>query len=184
MSAAADDPAPRVGPERFKEVMGRFATGVTVVTALDRGVPVGFTCQSFVPLSLEPPLVALAPARSSTSWPRMVSSGLFCVNVLSESQVDVGRAFARSGGDKYAGVSWHLGPSGSPVIEGALAVVACRLELVHEAGDHELVVGRVLEVSASDALPLVFYRGSYAKLAPGTDHRRRGTEAGTSSTRP
>lgn len=144
--------------------MGRFATGVTVVTAIEDGVPAGFTCQSFVSLSIDPPLVALAPSKSSTSWPRMVSAGAFCVNVLAEDQAAIGRAFAVSGGDKFAGVRWRPGTTGAPLIEGALAFVECQLELVHDAGDHELVVGRVLELGASDAPPLLFYRSRFAHL--------------------
>ena len=123
--------------------MGEFATGVTVVTSLDAGRPVGFTCQSGVSLSLEPPLVALAPAKSSTSWPRMAEAGHFCVNVLSERQEEVGRRFAVSGGDKFPGIAWRKEVTGAPVLDGALAWVDCDLELVHDAGDHEIVIGRV-----------------------------------------
>jgi len=152
------------GEALFKDVMGRFATGVTVVTALEEGVPVGFTCQSFVSLSLAPPLVALAPAKSSTSWPRMVTAGAFCVNVLGEEQRAIGETFAVSGGDKFADAAWASGRTGAPVLEGAVAWVECRLELVHDAGDHELVVGRVVDLGARDAAPLLFYRGRYARI--------------------
>lgn len=154
---------------QFKEAMGRFATGVTIVTALEEGEPVGFTCQSFVSLSLEPPLVALAPAKSSTSWPRIARAGSFCVNVLSAEQEDVCRGFAVSGGDKFAGVTWHPAPGGgAPVIEGSLAWVDCRLELVHDAGDHELVIGRVLDLGLGTGLPLLFYNSTFAGLAVGS----------------
>ena len=127
----------------FRSVLGHFATGVTVVTAMEEGLPVGFTCQTFASLSLEPPMVALAPAKSSTSWPRIARAGAFCVNVLSEGQEELGRTFAVSGGDKFAGVDWRPGPLGAPVLGGSLAWVACELGIVHDAGDHELVTGRV-----------------------------------------
>ncbi|MDA8290790.1 MAG: flavin reductase family protein [Actinomycetota bacterium] len=144
--------------------MGRFVTGVTVVTALEDGVPVGFTCQSFVPLSLSPPLVALASAKTSTSWPRMAASGSFCVNVLGRDQVDLAEAFAVSGGDKFAGVAWGRAATGAPVLEGAVAYVDCSLVVAHDAGDHELVVGRVVDTGWREAPPLVYYRGRYTGL--------------------
>ncbi len=154
----------------FRSVMGRFATGVTVVTADEDGEPVGFTCQSFVSLSLEPPFVALAPARTSTSWPRIARAGSFCVNVLAEHQRDLCERFARSGGDKFAGVAWRPAPTGgAPVLEGSVAWVACALELVHDAGDHELVIGRVLDLGTGHGAPLVFYDrrfGTFVERGP------------------
>lgn len=177
MPLAADSAEPR-GPDRadepihgapdearLKQVMGRFVTGVTVVTAVEGGHPLGFTCQSFVSLSLAPPLVALAPAKSSTSWPRMSRARMFCVNVLAVEQAEIARAFSVSGGDKFVGVAWKPGATGAPVIDGALAFVECRLELVHDAGDHEIVVGAVVEAGARDGAPLVFYRSGFERLA-------------------
>jgi flavin reductase (DIM6/NTAB) family NADH-FMN oxidoreductase RutF len=149
----------------FKEAMGRFATGVTVVTALEEGVPVGFTCQSFVSLSLDPPLVALAPAKSSTSWPRIARAGSFCVNILADDQQAVCRGMAVSGGDKFAGIEWHgAARGGAPVIDGCLAWVDCRVELIHDAGDHELVIGRVLDLGLAPGAPLLFYKSAFATL--------------------
>src|ERR1700689_355253 len=81
---------------RFREVMGHFATGVTIITAMEDDGPVGFTCQTFVSLSLDPPLVALAPGKSSTTWPRIARAGTFCVNVLAEDQEALSRDFAVS----------------------------------------------------------------------------------------
>ena len=150
----------------FRSVMARFATGVTVVTADEDGEPVGFTCQSFVSLSLEPPFVALAPAKSSTSWPRIARAGSFCVNVLAEHQRAVCERFARSGGDKFSGVAWRpASVGGAPVLEGSLAWVACGLGLVHDAGDHELVIGRVLDLGTGHGAPLVFYDRHFGTFA-------------------
>ncbi|MHB8221059.1 MAG: flavin reductase family protein [Acidimicrobiales bacterium] len=147
---------------RFREVLGHFATGVTVVTAVEEGGPVGFTCQSFTSLSLEPPMVALAPGKSSTSWPRIAQAGAFCVNILSEGQEALGRTFAVSGGDKFAGVAWLPGPAaGTPVLDGSLAWVECALDAIHDAGDHQLVVGRVLAMGVGRGRPLVFYRSGF-----------------------
>jgi flavin reductase (DIM6/NTAB) family NADH-FMN oxidoreductase RutF len=151
---------------RFKEAMSRFATGVTVVTAMEEGGPVGFTCQSFVSLSLDPPFVALAPAKSSTSWPRIARAGSFCVNVLADDQEDLCRTFAVSGGDKFAGVDWQPAPVGSaPILAGSLAWVDCHVELIHDAGDHELVIGRVVELGLGEGSPLLFYRSAFGRLA-------------------
>lgn len=149
---------------RFKEVLGHFATGVTVVTAMETDEPVGFTCQAFTALSLEPPMVALAPQKSSTSWPRIARAGQFCVNVLAEGQEALSRAFAVSGGDKFAGVGWHPGPGGAPLLDGILAWVACELLLTHDAGDHEIVLGRVHDMGYNPGRPLVLYRGKFGRF--------------------
>jgi 3-hydroxy-9,10-secoandrosta-1,3,5(10)-triene-9,17-dione monooxygenase reductase component len=150
--------------ESLKEVMGRFATGIAIVTALEESRPVGFTCQSFVSLSLDPPLIALAPAKTSTSWPRIRAVGVFCVNLISETQKDLCGAFARSGGDKFAGIKWSVGPNGAPMLPDSLAWIVCTLELAHDAGDHEIVIGRVVKVIPGAGRPLVFYRSGYARL--------------------
>jgi 3-hydroxy-9,10-secoandrosta-1,3,5(10)-triene-9,17-dione monooxygenase reductase component len=148
----------------FRNVLGHFATGVTVVAAVEDGRPVGFTCQAFAALSLDPPMVALAPAKTSTSWPRMVRAGAFCVNILADDQEDLCRTFAASGGDKFAGVAWRLGAAGTPVLDGALAWAECELATIHDAGDHELVTGRVLELGVGSGSPLLFYRGGYHRM--------------------
>ena len=150
----------------LKSVMGRFATGVTIVTAVDEGSAVGFTCQSFVSLSLDPPLIALAPAKSSTSWPRIFRAGSFCVNILSDAQRDLCMAFAVPGGDKFSGISWSPASRGAPILDESLAFVECQLELVHDAGDHEIVVGRVLAVGQGNGSPLLYYRSRLASMEP------------------
>jgi 3-hydroxy-9,10-secoandrosta-1,3,5(10)-triene-9,17-dione monooxygenase reductase component len=150
----------------FKEAVSRFTSGVTIVSGLEDGRPVGFTCQSFISLSIDPPFVAVAPARTSTSWPRIARAGTFCVNVLSDHQADLGRGFAVSGGNKFEGVTWYPAPvTGAPVIEGNLAWVDCQVELVHDAGDHELIIGKVLDVGTNDGSPLLFFRSQFATLA-------------------
>jgi len=152
--------------ESFKDAMSRFATGVTIVSGIDDGEPVGFTCQSFISLSLDPPFVALAPARTSTSWPRIARAGSFCVNVLGDQQAELSRGFAKSGGPKFSGIDWYPAPvTGSPLIEESLAWVDCRVELVHDAGDHELIIGRVLDLGTSEGSPLVFFRGKLSTVA-------------------
>jgi 3-hydroxy-9,10-secoandrosta-1,3,5(10)-triene-9,17-dione monooxygenase reductase component len=150
---------------RFREALSHFATGVTIVTAMEDQGPVGFTCQSFTSLSLDPPLVALAPGKSSTSWPRIAEAGAFCVNILSESQEALCRNFAVSGGDKFAGVGWRAGTTGAPILAGSLAWVECELGIIHDAGDHELVTGRVLDIGIGEGRPLLFYRAGFGGFA-------------------
>jgi flavin reductase (DIM6/NTAB) family NADH-FMN oxidoreductase RutF len=152
--------------DRFKDAMSWFATGVTIVTGIEGGEPVGFTCQSFISLSLDPPLVAVAAARTSTSWPRIARTGGFCVNVLGDHQQELCRGFATSGGPKFTGVDWYPAPvTGSPVIHTSLAWADCRVELVHDAGDHELIIGRVLELGTGEGSPLLFFRSNLSTVA-------------------
>jgi 3-hydroxy-9,10-secoandrosta-1,3,5(10)-triene-9,17-dione monooxygenase reductase component len=146
---------------RFREVLGHFATGVTIVTASEEAGPVGFSCQSFAALSLDPPMVILAPAKTSTSWPRIAQAGSFCVNILSDDQVDVCRAFAVSGGDKFVGVEWTPGVTGAPKITGSLAIIECTLGTIHDGGDHELVTGHVVALETGEGSPLLFYRSGF-----------------------
>lgn len=147
----------------FRTVMGHFATGVTIVTAVHEGTPVGFTAQSFVSLSLDPPLIAVCPSISSSSWPRIAAADGMCVNILAADQETLGRSFAASGTDKFAGVGWHPSPiTGAPILAGCLAWVDCRIEASYEGGDHLVVVARVLELGGGEGgEPLLFYRGGF-----------------------
>ena len=158
--------APSFDGAHFRSVLGHFCTGITIITAVDDGEPVGLTCQSFCSVSLEPPLVAFAPSKSSTSWPRIQRTGVFCVNVLGEDQEDVCRVFATSGADKFRGLGWKPGPSKSPILEDVLGWIDCKLDTIHEAGDHLIVIGRVLELHVADDHPgpLLFYRGGYGRF--------------------
>jgi 3-hydroxy-9,10-secoandrosta-1,3,5(10)-triene-9,17-dione monooxygenase reductase component len=158
-------PDPVVAPEHYRTTLGHFCTGVTIVTAAGGDGPAGLTCQSFTALSLDPPLVLICPGKSSTSWPKIEAAGAFCINVLAQDQEELCRGFATPGRDKFAGVGWTPGPStGSPVITGALAWIECRLETIHDAGDHVIVVGRVLDLAAHDGRPLLFFRGGYGRF--------------------
>jgi 3-hydroxy-9,10-secoandrosta-1,3,5(10)-triene-9,17-dione monooxygenase reductase component len=144
---------------------------VTVVTSIDGAEPVGFACQAFAALSLDPPLVLFCPRRSSVTWKRIERAGHFCVNVLAEDQRDVSRVFGTSGVDKFAGLGWSPSPAGAPVLDGALTWADCRIEAVHPEGDHQVVIGRVTELGAvRDARPLLFYKGRYAETASTSPH--------------
>ena len=148
----------------FREALGHFATGITIVTALEDDLPVGFSCQAFAALSLDPPMVILAPARTSTSWPRIAKAGAFCVNILAEHQEALCHAFARSGGDKFEGVGWTHGITGAPLIDRSLAVIECQLGDIFDGGDHELVTGHVVAIKIGEGNPLLFYRGGFGRF--------------------
>ncbi len=151
--------------DSFRATLGHFASGVVVVTGMASGTPIGFTCQSFFSLSLSPPLIAIAPGKSSTSWPSIATSAAFCANVLSADQEDLGRTFARSGCDKFAHVSWSPALTGSPRLEGAMAWIDCRIRESHDAGDHYLVVGSVVGLGNADGRqPLLYFRGQFNSL--------------------
>jgi 3-hydroxy-9,10-secoandrosta-1,3,5(10)-triene-9,17-dione monooxygenase reductase component len=155
---------------QFRRVLGHFCTGVTVITGVDGGRPVGFACQAFAALSLIPPLVLFCPAKTSRTWPAIATSGYFCVNVLAAGQQEIARRFGVSEPDKFAGLSWSPSSSGAPVLSGALTWVECAVTAVHEAGDHYLVVGRITELGPSQpGRPLLFYRGRYAAMDAGSD---------------
>lgn len=127
--------------------------------------PVGFTCQAFSALSLDPPMVVLAPSKDSTSWPKIAQAGSFCVNILESRQEALCRSFAVSGGRKFEGVGWSPAASGAPVLDGCLAWVDCELELTHDAGDHELVLGRVHDLGVEEGTPLLYYRSGFGRFA-------------------
>jgi len=149
----------------YRQVLGHFPTGVTVIAGMDGDEPVGLAVGSFFSLSLDPALVGFCVDRSSGSWARMVDSGSFSVNILGADQEDVCRVFATSGDDKFDGIGWKPAESGSPLIDGVLAWIDCAVEDVHDGGDHEIVVGRVLGLDvAHEGSPLVFFRGGYANL--------------------
>ncbi len=152
-------------PAHFKAVLSRFCTGITVITALDDGVPVGFTCQSFSSLSLDPPAVCFFPARTSTSWPRIRRTGRLCVNILAHDQREVCRALARSGADKFAGIEWTPSENGSPRLAGALAAIDCEVDREIDGGDHTIVIARVTALAEhSEEPPLLFYRAAFERL--------------------
>ena len=139
---------------------------MTVIAGLDGSEPVGFACQAFAALSLDPPLVLFCPGKTSATWPRIARTGQFCANILSAAQRDLARNFGVSAADKFAGVSWTPAPNGAPVLPGVLTWAACSVETVHEAGDHYLVIARVVDLGDSVAGdPLLFYRGRFTLSA-------------------
>lgn len=167
-NAAADGPvggAPTSDSAHFRSVLGHFATGIAVVTGMGDGVPAGLTCQSLVSLSLDPALVAFCPSKRSRSWQRIEQSGAFCANVLTEDQEEISRVFATSGADKFQGVGWRPSATGSPILSDVLAWIDCRIEARYDAGDHHIIVGRVVALDAvPKGRPLLSYRGGYGRF--------------------
>lgn len=157
-----DGEAAQAAAVKFRDVLGRYASGVTVVTTVHGGSPVGMTCQSFTSVSLDPPLVAFLPMKTSRAFAAIRQSRRFCVNFLAAEQAEVSNIFASRAEDKFAGVDWEPTSSGMPRLEGAVGWVDCSVHAVHEAGDHYLVIGRVEDLDAGDATrPLLFHRGRY-----------------------
>jgi 3-hydroxy-9,10-secoandrosta-1,3,5(10)-triene-9,17-dione monooxygenase reductase component len=148
----------------FKGVLGHFVTGVAVVTASTPEGPVGFTCQTFGALSLEPTLISFSAFSSSRSWPRAREVGVVGVNILSSEQESLARVFGKPGSDKFSGVDWSPAPHGSPLIVGALAHLEGHVQFVTTRGDHDIVVVAVEYAASHQGEPLVFYRGGFAGL--------------------
>ena len=155
-------------PGRFRHVLGHFPTGVVVVTAMrEESGPVGMAVGSFTSVSLDPPLVAFLPDRSSTSFPKIRAAGSFCINVLADDQEHVCRAFAARGGNKYGQATWQRAGSGAPVLDGVVAWIDCDIEQILEAGDHYIVLGRVRDLAVQNTTsPLLFFRGGYGAFSP------------------
>jgi 3-hydroxy-9,10-secoandrosta-1,3,5(10)-triene-9,17-dione monooxygenase reductase component len=158
-----------IDPRAFRQVLGQFCTGITIITTMQNDAPSGFACQSFAALSLDPPLVLFCPTKVSRSWQAIEASGRFCVNVLTEQQRDICARFGSREPDKFAGVDWYPSPLGSPVIADSLAHVDCTVHSVHDGGDHFVVFGAVQSLSQVPTVkprPLLFYRGEYTGIEP------------------
>jgi 3-hydroxy-9,10-secoandrosta-1,3,5(10)-triene-9,17-dione monooxygenase reductase component len=169
-----------IDPRTFRHVLGQFCTGITIITTVHEDVPVGFACQSFAALSLDPPLVLFCPTKVSRSWQAIEASGKFCVNVLHEKQKDVSARFGSKEPDKFAGINWVPSKLGSPVIDDTLAHIDCTVASVHDGGDHFVVFGAVHSLSEDSGdersreehrhqkkpRPLLFYRGEYTGIEP------------------
>jgi 3-hydroxy-9,10-secoandrosta-1,3,5(10)-triene-9,17-dione monooxygenase reductase component len=150
---------------QFRRVLSHFASGVVVVTGVTAGQPTGLTCQSFTALSLDPPMVLFCPSKSSMSWPLLATAPYLCINILSRGQHRLSDTFARSGADKFAGVTWTPTPCGAPALDDAIAHIEARVAGCYDGGDHLIVTCLVESLSAAaDADPLLYYRSAYHAL--------------------
>ena len=151
---------------KYRQVLGHFPTGVTVITAIADGSPVGMAIGSFASLSLEPPSVLFCAGRQSTSWPKVRAAGSFCVNILADDQEDVCRVFASKAPDKFAEIGWKHSGNGNPILEGVLAYIDCTIGDVVESGDHDIVIGQVTDLEVRhEGGPLLFFRGGYGRFS-------------------
>lgn len=157
---------PPTDKAELRTALGAFATGVTIVTAVngDTGEPVGFTANSFTSVSLEPPLLLVCLAHTASSYRIFCQTDSFAVNVLSAEQKAIARVFATRGADKFGTVSWKPGVRGAPLIDGSLARFDCAMHERVAAGDHDILMGRVLGFSRHEGKPLVYHGGAFAAL--------------------
>lgn len=154
-----------VDPYRFRSVLSRFASGVTVVTAVGRdGVDHGMTVSAFCSLSLEPPLILVCIDHGTVMHGILEEAKTFTVNVLAADQEELARKFSDPDDDRFGGTSYTRGGNGLALLTGAAAWLECALTQRHEGGDHTIFVGRVEAADAGDAPPLVYYRGGYGQL--------------------
>ena len=154
----------------FRRVLGQFATGVTIITAMDGDEPAGVAANSFTSVSLDPPLVLFCVGRSSSTWPRIERARKFAVNILGDHQEEVCQLFAQKGADRFGQTEWHVSVGGSPVLHDCLAYLDCEFWAEYDGGDHIIVVGRVLDLGINhDAGPLVFYQGQYGRVVVSDD---------------
>ncbi|MFP4274637.1 MAG: flavin reductase family protein [Paracoccaceae bacterium] len=150
----------------FRDALGRFGTGVTVVTCATPSGPLGITANSFASVSLDPPLVLWSPAKSSSRYPFYAAADHFAIHVMGQDQHGLCRGFARDGG-AFDGVDWAESTHGVPLIEGCLARFECSKVAEHEGGDHTIIVGRVTRASSRDGMPLLFFGGQYGGFDEG-----------------
>jgi flavin reductase (DIM6/NTAB) family NADH-FMN oxidoreductase RutF len=155
-------------PEDYRAALGQFATGVTIVTAIDaQGQRIGLTANSFNSVSLSPPLVLWSLSKQSKSLAGLQSASAYAINVLAGDQRVLAERFAKRGIDRFEGVSWRPGLSGAPLIDGAAASFECRQHNHHDEGDHLIFVGEVLHFNRRiGAVPLLFHGGRFFSDLP------------------
>ena len=156
-----------VNHDEFRAALGRFATGVTVVTSLDEdGRWHGMTVSAFASVSLEPPLVEICVDRVTATHNAISQTGVFVVNILADDQEVLSRHFSSQRADKFDGIAFQPGIEGIPVLAGTIANLECRVKHTYDGGDHTIFVGEVEQVRLADGSPLLYFRGGYARLVP------------------
>jgi flavin reductase (DIM6/NTAB) family NADH-FMN oxidoreductase RutF len=149
----------------FRDALGRFATGVTVVTTTGPDGPAGFTANSFASVSLDPPLVLWSPAKASSRFSLFANAKNYAIHILAAEQAELCNRFIR-GGQGFDGLDWTENEQGAPVIPGALARFDCCLHAAHDGGDHQIILGRVLHCTMRAGAPLIFSQGGYGAFNP------------------
>ncbi|MFP7571856.1 flavin reductase family protein [Marivita sp. S2033] len=153
------DPALDDGVD-FRNALGQFGTGVTVVTCQTATGPIGITANSFASVSLDPPLVLWAPAKSSERYPFFMAADHFAIHVIGADQANMCKAFARDG-NAFDHFDWSIGANDVPLINGCLSRFECTKTAEHDGGDHSIVVARVRRVTTNKGAPLIFFGGQF-----------------------
>ncbi len=169
MSMSSEGSVQRLSPvtsEEFRKACGRFATGVTIATAIDdTGVPHGLTVSSFTSVSLEPPLVLICLGHRVTVIDVFRKAKYFGINVLGADQQELSDRFARKGQDRFGGLTWEAGKTGVPLLPGALAQIECQAHERFTSGDHDILVGEMVGATVADGDSLIYFASRYRKLA-------------------
>src|SRR5262245_3718855 len=171
-------------PDEFRQVMGHFATGISVVTTFDDGKPAGITVNAFTSVSLEPALVMIALDRRRFITPMVRAAGRYDVSVLGADQQALSDCFAHApvspGREDFCGAAWHRGPTGLPLIDGSIATLECTTVETFSAGDHDLFIGHVdsLAQFREGVAPLLYYRRRYLQIREGADSPVEGKPEG------
>jgi|SRR5208282_861343 len=149
----------------LRRVMGHFATGVTVITTFRKsGEMHGLTANAFTSVSLVPPLLLICVDKKAESYACFDETRAFTVNILASDQEDLSRKFAVSGGQKFDGVSYHIGANGAPILAGSVGYIECKVTAAHDGGDHTIYVGEIEQAETRETKPLLFFRGGYREL--------------------
>ena len=166
MNALATDlSVESIDPLALRDVLGQFATGVTIITTVgDNGAPVGLAANSFSSVSLDPPLILWSLALKAPSLGAFRTHSSFAINILDEQSKDLALNFSRPSDDKFADVDWHAGLNGVPVLAQASAVLECETVDRFAGGDHEIYLGRVCRINKTDKNPLLFYQGKFSQI--------------------
>ncbi len=170
MSRASGESIEPFDPRAFRDALGTYATGVTIVTTVGTdGTLVGLTCNSFSSVSLSPPLILWSLSLRSPNLSNFLQAPHFAINMLSAEQADLARRFAQPVTNKFEGVTYRPGIAGVPLIDGAAAQLECRNETRYYSGDHVIFIGHVLQYARRECVPLVFFRGYYTEPGSGKE---------------
>ena len=157
--------APQVDPFQYRQLLGHFATGVTILTTMTpEGKPLGMTANSLASVSLSPPLISVCVDHEADMHPVILKASEFVVNVLASDQEALARRFSDKYEDRFDGVGYRLSPEGLLLLDGVLAHLVCRRQETYPGGDHTIVLGRVIGGTTHEGHPLLYYRGGYAAL--------------------
>ncbi|MGA9768423.1 MAG: flavin reductase family protein [Blastocatellia bacterium] len=155
-----------VSKDEFRSALGRFASGVTVVTTTSKDdKPSGITVSAFSSVSLEPPLILVCIDKRASVHDLFEKGHHFAVNILAEDQEILSRRFASKEPDRFSGTGYTEGETGAPILTGALASIECRVVHAYPGGDHTIIVGEVERLDVNDGKPLAYFRGGYVQLA-------------------